>query len=253
MRIIQISCLGKFGRFGNQLFQYCFAKALAEKHDCQLEVPKDWIGRKIFEISDQPIRRPLQRVFTEVDPDQINIDLMGYYQHQEALDMYSREDVLRWLKFKAPIANMFPKRRNYIAAHVRRGDYVKKFSNIYCCIKDESYIDACDKFGLDSSELIWVREDKPTASGPALKKQGLGFLPDFFKLVNADHMLRANSTFSWWAGVFSEGKVYSPLVEQHTGWSDVDFTEGNWPAMYSVNNHPDKKVVHTDLHLQESK
>lgn len=35
------------GRFGNQLFQYAFARALAEKYGAELQT-SDWIGPQIF-------------------------------------------------------------------------------------------------------------------------------------------------------------------------------------------------------------
>ena len=45
---ISMSTLGSFGQFGNQLFQYATLKACARCHNLRLEIPEDWIGRKVF-------------------------------------------------------------------------------------------------------------------------------------------------------------------------------------------------------------
>ena len=62
MNKVQVSCLGGMGRFGNQLFQYAFAKSYADKYNCILEIPSDWIGWKIFELEDSVIEKKLPKV-----------------------------------------------------------------------------------------------------------------------------------------------------------------------------------------------
>ena len=45
-------------------------------------------------------------------------------------------------------------------------------------------------------------------------------------------------SFSWWAGVLTNGIVYSPLVRDKTGLQNIEFVNGNWPRMVdtSVND-----------------
>ena len=123
--IIQISCLGDMGRFGNQLWQYAFAKTYANKTNSILEVPADWIGRRLFNIEDPVISKQLPR--TEIDympSGETNIDLYGYYQHQKFADTMDADEVREWYTFKPEWEEMFPKVKDYyIAAHIRRGDY----------------------------------------------------------------------------------------------------------------------------------
>lgn len=46
----------------------------------------------------------------------------------------------------------------------------------------------------------------------------MSWLPDFFTLINSEILIRANSTFSYWAGMFHKGKsIYSPRVNGITG------------------------------------
>ena len=95
MRIITISTLGKRGRFGNQMFQYAFARAYAEKYNCILQTPK-WIGQDIFEIQDPLITNKLPQVNCEREyPNgRINIDLLGYFQNYRSLSIMTKT----WLK-----------------------------------------------------------------------------------------------------------------------------------------------------------
>jgi hypothetical protein len=249
--IITTKRLGTFGRWGNSLGLYSFAKKYAEMHNCQLQTPS-WLGQKVFTINDPPITVDLpQTKCDEVPWGKVNIDLLGYYQNTEYLKHLS----ISWLKklftFRDEWKQRFPKKDEYyIAAHIRRGDYAG-YSHIFALIQEESYINACRKFGLDETKIVWVREDKPTIE-PDLDSQGIGFLPDFMKIVNANVILRANSTFSWWAGTLSEAKIYSPVIGDARGVCNVDYVEGNWPRIANFKKwEPECPQNHGDLHIVE--
>jgi hypothetical protein len=64
----------------------------------------------------------------------------------------------------------------------------------------------------------------------------------------ADVVLRANSTFSWWAALLGRGRVFSPLVEDRIGDQTVEFVEGNWPRMCDTKNGSARL---TDLHIRD--
>lgn len=232
MERIQISCLGKFGRFGNQLFQYAFAKSYAEKYDCILEIPKNWIGRKIFKnIDDPPISDPLPKTKLDIIPwGHKNIDLFGYFCAPEFVQFLTRKKLKEWFKIEDKWINLVSKPKSpYLAAHLRRGDYAT-LSYLYCIVSKKSYLDAISHFGLNKYNIIWVSEyDK--RQHPLCDQENLSFLPDFITLLNADVILRANSSFSFWAAVLSDGEVYSPVVGKKTGCQDVEFVRGNYPAM----------------------
>lgn len=246
--VVSISCLGSLGRLGNQFFQYSVARKYAEIARCIFQTPS-WIGETLFNIAGTRINSNLHRLPSDELPwGRPNVDLLGYFQFQEAVSKLKRSELRNWFNFKDEFKNRFPKKRPYyIAAHVRRGDYVTQYASKYCTITEESYLNACDKFGLDKSQLIWVREDNPQKD-EEMERRGLGFLPDFMTLLNADVILRANSTFSWWAGTLGNGKVYSPLVEARTGTHTVDFVAENWPRMVDSSNVGGKV---SDLHLAE--
>lgn len=227
MSRIQISCLGNFGRLGNQFFQYAFAKAYAKKCNAILEIPTNWIGRKLFNIDDPIISKPLPKTSLDIVPwGKTNIDLFGYFQFKDCYNLYSQQEVKTWFNFKDKWLNLFPKKENYIACHLRRGDYEDKYSGIYCVITQKSYLLACEKFNLDVNKIIWVSEEIKK-NNIECDRENISFLPDFMTLYNADILVRANSCFSLWAGILNGNEVYSPIVAGKTGIQDVEFTKGN--------------------------
>ena len=225
-RIIQFTQLGQFGRFGNQIFQYVFARLYAEKTNSVLEIP-EWIGTKIFKNIDHPKpSRKLPRLSTDEPPNgRVNVDLCGYFQKQHFVDQFDKEKILSWLQFKDGFIDRYRHLAYDVVAHLRRGDYASKYAHRFCIVSEKSYVDACRKFNLDTENLHWVSQETQTID-PELPEE-LRFLPDFFTLINAKHLLRANSSFSFWAGFFNKNKVYSPVVAEKVGLQDVQFSEGN--------------------------
>lgn len=250
-RIVSMSRLGTFGRWGNSLFQWAFGHFYAEKYNAVLQTPA-WDGQKVFNITNPPIDRELpQTNCDEVPWGKVNIDLLGYYQHADFLKIMSRSKLKEVMKFQNHWTDIYQKPRPfYIAAHVRRGDY-GGLQSIFALLNESSYINACHKFGLNLDDLVWVHEERPE-SLHQMDEAGLPFLKDFMTLVNADVILRGNSTFSWWAAVLSNAKIYSPLIGDNRGECDVEFVEGNWPAMANFKKwQPHCPQYHGDLHLPE--
>lgn len=232
-RIIQFRQLGKFGRFGNQIFQYLFARAYAEQHDATLEIPH-WIGEKIFKDVAHPTPSKMLPTLEELPEDgRVDINFHGYCQGGKFLSYLSESKIREWLQFEDKWVEMFSVMGSLAIAHLRRGDYQSKWKDVFCVISKNSYLNACNKFGIEKASLSWKSEEMQVKW--RYVDEDLIFLPDFFDMINAKHLFRANSTFSFWAGFFNKNKVYSPLVENKVGECDVDFVEGNWPKIVSIN------------------
>lgn len=237
--MISISKLGKSGRFGNQLFQYIFAKRISELNGVQLSTPQ-WIGQEIFEninetdLGEAKINMP----WDEFSLKGKSYNLQGYFQAQRHVDLWSREYAKSIFKIKPEIKELlWTPKTPYITCHRRLGDYASTYNNHFCIVSKESYQAKLQELNLDY-EVIWVSEESPNRNDklPA----SLEFLQDFWILMNADILLRGNSTFSWWAGALGTPKIFSPLVKNLTGHQDVSFVEGNWPAMvWQPPNHGD--------------
>lgn len=250
-RIIQFSQLGNFGRFGNQIFQYVFARAYAEKYDAILELPT-WIGEKIFkDVSHTPISCRLPRIPIDHIPwGRVNIDLFGYFQTKECFDILSEKKIRKWLVFQDQF-NDYLKQSNEIIAHQRMGDYVTLWPDIFCVITKKSFLNSCIKFRICKQNLIYLSEENPTNNkmlndiayskisnsryGSGIyEDKGISFLPDFFRMINSKILFRSNSSFSFWAGFFKNENVYSPIVKGKTGYQDVEFVKDNRSAICSV-------------------
>ena len=201
-----------------------------------MQIPEDWLGRKIFEGIDEPPLGDKMETYYGI-PDHPNVNLKGYYQTPEALAYLSIEKIREWLKIKKEHLDVFSTKKEgyYVAAHLRRGDYLfQAHRNRYCLISRSSYLRCCDKYGIDKSKIVWVQDNKD----PRIRnyRSDVSFLKDFLFLMNADVLLRANSTFSFWAGVLGDCKVYSPHVFGKKGLTHVDFLEGNSESILEASN-----------------
>ena len=129
-----------------------------------------------------------------------------------------------------------------VLAHRRIGDYPGAGFPV---VSLDSYIKCAVKFGYDPEKIWWITEENPTDH--VMLRGDLGFLPDFIRMMRSKVLLRGNSTFSYWAGVLGDCKVYSPLIKGRNlaggREQDVEFIEGNWPA-------PSDFDFVSDLHLK---
>lgn len=227
------------GRWGNQCFQYAYARKYCELYDCELRTER-WIGYDLFELPYDPIteRFPIVRTELSVVPGETRFEFRSYFQMQQAM-IYTQDDIWRWFQWRPEVAGILGHRDDTILAHLRRGDY---FGYGYPVVSVDSYHRACRKFDLPSDEMRFISEENPsTGYDPA-------FVADFWRLTNAPILLRANSSFSWWAAAMAKKqRVFSPVIDGLEGGKEheVEFVEGNHPRLANL------EFV-TDLHLCNS-
>lgn len=208
--MITIACLGNGGRFGNQLFQYAFARAYAESIGAELRTP-DWIGRHIFKNINEEIMTDVAGPSTEY-PDSDNVNLDGHFQQPHHLKYLSRSKVKKWFTFKDKLD--IP---SYdLVFHKRRGDYIA-FSHIFATVTDDSYTRGAQSHGFDPSYALCLDDSRD---------QSLIF-EDFRLMMNCKNLFRSNSTFAWWAATLGNCKVYSPIINNKVGIINADFVKGN--------------------------
>lgn len=226
-------------RFGNSLFIYAFCRGYAEAMGCELRTPP-WIGQKIFQNVNEPPMSHLSIRLPQTYPDHLRPDLLGHFfgqkdidiqaycQHQVYLDFYTRKQAKEWFTLKQEYT-LLPSDAHYCVAHKRRGDYLKPpFNKLYAAVSDASYEKAIDKYRVPRPVLSVEEGWKEPPE--RCKEIGAPWLYDFLLMLNAGFLLRANSSFSWWAAALGDGKVYSPVVGNKVGWQDCEFVEGNWPC-----------------------
>lgn len=235
-------------RLGNNLFQYCFARAYAERVGAELRT-NAWDVQKVFGLKEGPIERELpQRADMDFEQwdGETDIEITGWALHQKCL-IYSRKQAREWLQIDPDFFDLIPPRKYGIAGHLRRGDFVTMED--YIAVSNDSYDAACVDHGLDRRQLRFVSEESP------IRVDGLNphfsYLPDFIALMEAEILLRSNSTFSYWAAVLGDTRrVFAPDLTGITPKAGVTqrapFVAGNWPAISKV--HPNC----SDLHLRDT-
>jgi len=230
---VAMTTLGQNGRFGNQLFQYCFLRIYGEIHNLRVEVP-DWVGRWLFDLNDPYPGLPLPRLETTVpqiaaalDPDSAPTlsghDLFGYGQchtrhfrtHQARFRALLRPGV----RVRGPVTRAFERLRSHgqtiVAIHLRRGDYTGgEFS---WPAPSNWYIQWLEAVWDDlKNPVLYLASDDPNASTefssftPIIAKDlnekipGAEMYLDFYILTQADLLAISNSTFSMAAAMLNE-------------------------------------------------
>ncbi|MHC4332168.1 MAG: alpha-1,2-fucosyltransferase [Planctomycetota bacterium] len=232
--VVQIGCIGTFGRFGNQLFQYAFARGYAESIGAKLET-SPWVGQDLFGLKNDPITAQMPQLsLDEMPTGQTNICLYGYFQYSKCFEFYTLQKLREWFTLDEAIASIYPYQPGVVSAHVRRGDYQTTYKNVFCTVEEAAYVTAIEEHGYSLDDLTWVKEYEPRPC----QFPGAEWLTDFMVLFNSDVLFRANSTFSLWAAMLGRAKtVYSPVVEGLRGpQSDVKFIEGNHPRCVDLPN-----------------
>jgi len=226
MHKVQCSQLGSNGRFGNQLFQYAFARTYADKFGYELEIPLDWEGRSIFGIDAPPISCKMQER-NEGDNGWFgdhDIDLTGYFTTRNYTKYMDRSEIRKWFYLE----NYLDLPERYTAVHLRRTDYSTIGTISKECV--EHWI---DKFNV-TDPIIYLSDDTSLSNINELNRKH-HFLDDFLIMINSTNLFRCHSTFSWWAGELSNSRVLSPIVfnKLQICVQDqfVDFVEGNHPAL----------------------
>lgn len=227
--------LSMIGGLGNKMFMFAAAKAIAEANNLELRTP-EWFGEKAFVLGTYgPILRP------RGDEE---FSFSGYFQTQKDIDTYSRADCRRWFEFQPEVLLQLTRFQaiDQPYAHLRRGDF---HSAGYPTISLSSVATAV-MANRGNPDFVPVSDAFPTID-PWFQGD-MACLPDFFRMMSAPVLFRANSSFSFWAGVLSKGDVYSPVIDGLVGGVEHDgvkYVRGNHSRLANLD-------FTTDLHLRES-
>jgi hypothetical protein len=214
MFMIKVNYLG---RFGNNLFQYCFGKIIQDiTKDEELEYDSIEGFLKESKISHASFIPDLILTGHKVGIDinnlaQQNILLDGFFQRYEYYKQYKSKIKNEWLKINP--FNVGAK-KNDLAMHIRRGDYVK----LGFCLPESFY----DSFLDQNYDRIFIFTDEP--NDPFIKKmakksskiivQSNSLLVDFKSLMSFNNIVLSQSSFSWWSAFLSKAEnIYLPIVK----------------------------------------
>lgn len=131
-----------------------------------------------------------------------------YVQSEEFFEKYKHEIKDR---FGVGIGNM-----NYVAVHVRRGDYVN--NPFYVDLFEDGYYERAmqewripkDEFMIFSDDISWCQ--KQEIFKDCMVSAGMPEVEDLNLMASCTGHIIANSSFSWWAAYLSPhgGKVVAP-------------------------------------------
>lgn len=235
-------------KLGNATMSWLHAYAHAQRVGAEFLCPP-WIGEKVFELpaygrpkvvgnARGPAQLP-QRSEKDLRDDETDVEIRGYAQNERAM-IYTRGQAREWLKLNFALANRFAtlvaKQKHHVVGHLRRGDYI---GYRYPMVSLGSYDAAIEQFRFNAhvkenfevfrivSELCPLLVDLPAE---------IDFFVDFMVLVRAKVLLRANSSFSWVAGLICEGRVFSPIIDHLQGGFEhhCQFVEGNHPKLSNL-------------------
>lgn len=228
------------GGLGNQLFQIAAGYAYSKRYNTELFLDcSEWSGSqgnhpttykntlysklkfgnapdKSFEYSEKRFNYD-GIPFTDGD-----LIIRGYFQSLKYFEE-CQEEVKNL--FQLPIVNCDSKGlKNIVAAHIRRGDYVRHHDIHYIC--DEKYfVDTYKKyFSSDDYCKIHIYTDSPSMIHQEFGKYGSDFpycvintqneLQDLYMLGVYDNIICSNSSFSWWGSYLGcpKTKIFVPDI-----------------------------------------
>ncbi len=218
------------GGLGNQIYQYCAAKAISLSHNAEIYYDLSWYnnGRRKFKLSEYDIPISIKNLddsyYIITDPifandiplNRTNIYLNGYFQ-----------DFSYFQKYETVIKSIFNRHvdsynieENSISLHVRRGDYITDYSDIYYNLSLDYYTKALSSYFpknyhvyIFSDDIEWVKNNFNALSNPTHFVNTQNDILDLQLLSQCHHHIIANSSFSRlgaWLSLYKDKIIIAP-------------------------------------------
>lgn len=146
----------------------------------------------------------------------------GYFQSPKYFEKY-RNDLLKQITPNYPPESQYidalkmVQNCNSVAVHVRRGDFKKSYNKFHYLLEKDYYVKAIDYirnnvenpiFFFFSDDINWVKTNFGESEDFRFLniKTTNGDIDDLMLMKNCNHIICANSTFSWWAAWLNESE-----------------------------------------------
>ena len=233
--------LGQNGRLGNQMFQYAAIKGIARQRGLDFCIPSS-AGQN--EWTDHMLTRYFtlnQNVKYGTVEDQIQIkhngfhfdsglfyacpdgvDLSGSFQSEKYFSHIS-DEIVEDFTFKT--VNVPKPFNEYVAVHVRHGDYVGNQGNFP--VLSASYYESAIALFNGSYPIVVLSDDIPWCRQNI--KADLYYegsqIEDLYLMTQATHNVIANSSFSWW-GAWLNRNLHKTVISPKL-WFGPDMADFN--------------------------
>jgi hypothetical protein len=252
--MIAMTSLGKYGRLGNQLFQYAFIRTLAQQLNTTFYCPT-WEGDQIFRLCDESIRERLppngamthaaepinNPGYWNLCPRQDNTDFVGYFQSPKYFDS---NQVKKWYLFNEKTVQaaedytkLLPTPR--IGIHIRFGDF--RYIPDFYVPKPSYYKKALQLLAPDLPIVVFSDDlDLAQKHLSSLKQRKIAYAPkappyvDLYAMSMCTHFICSNSTLSWWGAFLrheATGITICPaegISRPGTPWKNTEIFPKDW-------------------------
>jgi|TARA_Y100000114_G_C11749330_1_gene323364 hypothetical protein len=239
---LSFNLFGKYGRLGNQMFQYAAVLGISKitGHTPVCNISASPLFSKCFDLGSvkDDISSP-QLCYEESGfeyqkeveslPSDKSIDLRGYYQSEKYFKHVENE-ILDDFDFSNEVRNAAAKKvpsDACVSVHVRRGDYLH-ISDFHCPQPVEYYFEALERFPdyrpvFFSDDIDWCKEQfSDVKNDPVfidnddslnlspMENSDLSGYVDMCAMSFCNAHVIANSSFSWWGAWLGRGKTIAP-------------------------------------------
>ena len=211
--MLSFNNLGRFGRLGNQLFQYASLRGIASHNKETFIIPEtelfnvfEMLGVTIGQQNIQTIQESFFHFDESLFSDCKNKDIVGYFQSEKYFK-HIEDEIRQDFSFKKhiydPCWEMIKEIPERISLHVRRGDYLKKPDCHPPCTV-EYYQQALSKFDDTIPVLIfgddpqWCKDQEIFSSDRFMISEGNVVEADLCLMVMCQNHILSNSSLAWW-------------------------------------------------------
>lgn len=152
---------------------------------------------------------------------------------------YFQDNMLNNFQHLKPYSKFSPKKKDYLAIHIRRGDYllpkhglhgllcVSSIKKAAIKILEETEINQIQLISEDPDIYLEFFSDERFEQYELIDCTTLAERGVFEIMINCSYLIATNSTFSVLAGVLSEGELWIPQIWDRTRGSDFVGTGAN--------------------------
>ena len=210
-------------------------------------ITKRFIKFKSFRLNQLYNKIFIKNYFTQFDP-KVQIDenqnyfFDGYWQDQKFLTKNSIQfQEVKFSKVAKDYLDQIQLSKNSISIHIRRTDYLtRKNIKIFKILDQDYYLSAINliteernkdyKIFVFSDDIKWA-EKNLKFDLETTYIQNTDELEDFNLMMNCQHNILANSTFSWWAAYLKKnknGQIIGPKIWYKNQSFEKNIKLKNW-------------------------